>query len=100
HESGGPVAPVRRGAGTQKADRRHFSGLLCPRRRRPGRRCTHERDEFAAPHSITWSARSRAAVGTSMPSAFAVLRLRTVSNLVARSTGNSPGLAPLRILST
>jgi hypothetical protein len=34
-----------------------------------------------------------------MPSALAVLRLITSSNLFDNSKGNAPGLAPLRILS-
>ena len=38
--------------------------------------------------------------GTSSPIAFAALRLITSSNLVGCSTANSPGFAPLRILST
>ena len=35
-----------------------------------------------------------------IPSALAVLRLTTSSNLVGCSIGRSPGLAPFRILST
>jgi hypothetical protein len=57
-------------------------------------------DEFAAPHSITSSARSRNASGIVSPSAFAVVRLMTRSNLVGCSTGMSAGFAPRRILST
>ena len=41
-----------------------------------------------------------AATGIVSPSAFAVLRLITSSNLVGCSTGRSAGLAPLRIRST
>src|SRR5262245_61449388 len=51
-------------------------------------------------HSMTWSARSSTDCGIVRPSAFAVLRLMTSSNLVGCSTGRSAGLAPLRILST
>src|SRR6266851_5081161 len=51
-------------------------------------------------HSITRSARDRMDGGIVRPSAFAVLRLMTNSNLVGCSMGRSPGLAPLRILST
>ena len=60
--------------------------------------CQHER----APrdHWITSSARSSIAFGMVIPSAFAVLRLITRSNLVACSTGRSAGLAPFNILST
>jgi hypothetical protein len=50
-------------------------------------------------HSITSSARASSIAGISRPSAFAVLRLILSSNLVGRSNGISPGLAPLRILS-
>jgi len=38
--------------------------------------------------------------GTSMPSAFAVLRLMTISILVENSIGRSPGFVPFKILST
>jgi hypothetical protein len=54
----------------------------------------------AVPHSMTWSARPSTDGGIVRPSAFAVLRLMTSSNFVGCSTGNSPGFAPLRILST
>src|SRR5262249_23182247 len=49
---------------------------------------------------ITSSARSSSDGGIVRPSALAVLRLMTSSNLVGCSTGKSAGLAPLRILST
>src|SRR4029077_9889888 len=52
------------------------------------------------PYSITSSARSRNDSGIIRPSALAVVRLRTNSNLVGCSTGISPGLVPRRILST
>ncbi len=55
--------------------------------------------EVGAPYSITASAVARRAGGTSMPSAFAVLRFTASSNLVGCSTGRSDGFAPLRILS-
>ena len=51
-------------------------------------------------HSITLSARVRRLGGISRPSAFAVFRLITSSNLVGCSTGRSAGFAPLKILST
>src|SRR5215472_3464765 len=51
-------------------------------------------------HSITSSARSSIDVGTVRPSALAVFRLITISNLVGSSKGRSAGLAPLRILPT
>src|SRR5215831_19169184 len=50
--------------------------------------------------SITSSTRSRNDSGIVRPSALAVVRLMTRSNLVGCSTGMSPGLAPRRILST
>ena len=48
-------------------------------------------------HSITSSAMESTFGGTSMPSARAVCRLMTNSNLVDCTTGMSAGLAPLRI---
>src|SRR5499427_5728568 len=51
-------------------------------------------------YSITWSARASTDGGMVRPRALAVLRLMTSSNFVGCSTGRSPGLAPLRILST
>ena len=51
-------------------------------------------------YSITLSALTMTDSGTVRPSAFAVLRLMTSSNLVGCSTGRSAGLAPLMILST
>src|SRR5262249_36112519 len=56
--------------------------LLRPRRQRPRRRrAAEQRDELAPPHSITSSARASNVDGTSRPSALAVLRLITSSNL-------------------
>jgi hypothetical protein len=49
---------------------------------------------------MTWSARSSSDWGIVRPSALAVLRLITNSNLVGCSTGRSVGFAPLMILST
>ena len=51
-------------------------------------------------HSITSSARASSACGTTRPSALAVLRLITVSNLVGACTGRSAGFSPLRMRST
>ena len=61
---------------------------------------TEPHDELAPPHSITSSARASSVGGISRPSAFAVIRLMTRSNLVGCSTGRSAGFAPRRILST
>ena len=62
--------------------------------------CSKRRARVAMIHSITSSARASNFGGTSRPSALAVLRLMTNSNLVGCCTGRSPGLAPLKILST
>ena len=51
-------------------------------------------------HLITFSARIITTGGIVKPSALAVLRLITSSNLVGCSTGRSAGLVPFRILST
>src|SRR5262245_43120902 len=62
------------------------------------RRTAEQRDELATLHSITSSASASSVGGISTPSAFAVLRLITNSNLVGCRTGRSAGLAPLRTL--
>jgi hypothetical protein len=67
-----------------------------PRRRR----AADQRDELAPLHSITSSARASKVGGTSSPSALAVLRLMTSSNLVGASTGKSAGFAPRSMRST
>src|SRR5512144_892734 len=60
-----------------------------------------DRTSFAwRTHSITSSARASREGGTSTPSALAVIRLMTRSNLVGCSTGRSAGFAPRKILST
>ena len=81
----------------QHSDPAHFGRLLRARGERPRRRAAEQRDELAAPHSITSSANNCIELGTASPSALAVLKLMTSSNLVARSTGRSVGLSPLRI---
>src|SRR5262249_38217944 len=66
----------------EKSDDRHFT-LLRPRRERPrSGSATEKCDEIPPPHSITSSASARNLSGTITPSAFAVLRLITISNLV------------------
>src|SRR5207245_2754704 len=87
------------GSAAKKPDNRHCR-LLRARRERPCRCTTENRDELPPSHSITSSARASNEGGTVRPSAFAVLKLITSSNLVGCSTARSPGLAPLRILST
>src|SRR5262245_49039309 len=85
----------------EHVDALHPLAVLRARDVRPRRRRSAEhRDELAALHSITSSARASRFGGTSMPSARAVDRLMTSSNLVGCMTGKSAGLAPLRILST
>src|SRR6516165_7911245 len=72
--------------------------LLRARRERPRcRRAAKKRDELAARHSITSSASCWRCKGTSMPSALAVCRLMTNSNLVDCTTGRSAGFEPWRI---
>jgi hypothetical protein len=51
-------------------------------------------------YSITSSAMASSLSGTSRPSALAVLRFMTSSNLVGCRTGRSPGLSPLRMRPT
>src|SRR5262245_27707346 len=66
----------------EKPDHRHRR-LLRPRRERPrGRRAAEHRNERAALHSITSLAASSRPDGTSRPSALAVCKLMTNSNLV------------------
>jgi hypothetical protein len=72
--------------------------LLRPRRQRPRCHAAESCDELASFHSITSSASASSLSGIWRPSALAVLRLMTSSNLVGCSTGRSPGLVPLRIL--
>jgi hypothetical protein len=63
--------------------------------------CARKRaKKLPPPHSITSSQRAISDSGIVSPSAFAVLRLTTSSNLVGCSTGMSAGFAPRRILST
>src|SRR5262249_20679205 len=53
-----------------------------------------QRDELAASHSITSSARPISGSGIVRPSVFAVLRLMIISTFVACWTGMSAGLSP------
>jgi hypothetical protein len=99
------VGTVRRGAAQEHTDVPHALALLRARRERPrnrgrARRAGDERDELAAVHSITSSARASSIGGTSRPSALAVLRLITSSYLVGACTGRSAGFSPLRMRST
>ena len=73
-------------------------GLLRARRERPRGRCAAEqRDELAAPHSITSSAMLSSDGGTVRPIMRAVSALITSSNFVDCRTGKSAGFAPLRM---
>src|SRR5262245_53470118 len=75
--------------------------LLCPGCYRPRRRrAAEQRDEVAAPHSITSSALASNVGGTVRPSIRAVSALMTNSNLLDCITGRSAGFAPLRIRPT
>src|SRR5262249_15936848 len=80
----------------KKADHRH-GRLLRARRQWPrSYRASEQRDELAAPHSITSLAETCTVSGMDRPSALGVLRLITVSNFVGCRTGRSAGLVPLR----
>jgi hypothetical protein len=81
----------------ENADLTDVLVLLRTRRERPRSRAAEQRDELAAVHSITSSAVASSVGGTVRPSARAVLRLITNSNLVDCMTGRSAGWAPLRI---
>ena len=65
-----------------------------------GRAFAHPTKIGERAHSITSSARPTIGSGMVRPSALAVLRLITSSNLVGSMTGKSPGLTPLRTLPT
>src|SRR5262245_50686246 len=74
--------------------------LRARRERARGCRAAEQRDECAAVHSITSSASASSRSGTFRPSALAVLRLITSSNLVGCTTGRSAGFSPLRMRPT
>src|SRR6516225_4202654 len=81
------------------ADAPYALSLLPLRRKRPHCcRAAEQRDEGATFHSMTSSATTCRVCDTVRPSALAVLRLMTKSNLVGCTTGRSAGLAPLRML--
>jgi hypothetical protein len=87
------------GRGIKETDHRYRRSLRA-RRERPRCRPAEQRDERAPLHSITSSASASRLGGISTPNAFAVARLMTSSNLVASSTGRSPGFSPLRMRPT
>ena len=86
-------------ANDQHADRRHLRLLRCAGKRPPCGCTAEKRDELAPPHSITSSASASSIGGIAKPSALAVFKLMTRSNLVGCSTARSAGFAPRRILS-
>src|SRR5262245_3192481 len=79
---------------TEEPDHRHRR-LLRSRGERPRRRAAEQRDELAAPHSITSSASESKLSEIVTPSAFAVFKLITNWNLTVSITGRSAGLTPL-----
>src|SRR5262249_23381340 len=85
------------GAAREHSNPPHPLALLRARRERPRRRAAEQRDELAAFHSITSSARPDNGSGTVRPSALAVLRLITSSIFVTCCTGKSAGFWPLRM---
>jgi len=92
-----PVPGSFRRCGMKKPDhRQHW--LLRARPKRPRRsHAADKRDELAALHSITSSARASSVFGTVRPSVLAVCRLMTSSNFVGRRIGRSAGFSPLRM---
>src|SRR3954451_7517707 len=94
----------RRGSGRavmQETDPRDFRWLPRMRCERPRRRrAAEQRDEIAAFHSMTSSARESSDGGTVRPSALAVVRLIAVTYLVGACTGRSAAFSPLRMRST
>ena len=98
----GPALPYHQPANSQACRCGALGRRARARYKRPECRCApDQRYELAASdHSITSSARASTLAGTARPSAFAVLRLITVSYLVGTCTGMSAGVSPLRMRST
>src|SRR5215472_9652180 len=88
-----------RRSGVEQPNHRHC-WLLRARRERPRRRAAEQRDELAAAHSITLSARNTREGDTSKPMPFAACRLIANSNVVGCSTGTSLGFSPLKTLAS
>ena len=72
HRDAGLPFRIVRGQRHEHADAPHPLALLRARRERPRRRAAEERDELAALHSITSSARASSEGGTVRPSILAV----------------------------
>src|SRR5690348_7647924 len=82
-ECGQMACTIDRRRAAEESYHRHRRLLRARRaRRRRSRRAAQQRDELAPLHSITSSASASNFAGTSRPSALAVLRLMTRSNLV------------------
>src|SRR5262249_21726087 len=99
YKGGAPCTESRRIC-TEEPYCRQRARLLPTRLHRPRGRAAEQRAERATCHSISSLANAGSRSGTSRPSAFAVFRLITSSNLVGCWTGRSDALTPLRILST
>src|SRR5262249_2090401 len=98
-EGGNDISECPGRSAVEEPDHRQF--WLRARCERPrGCSAAEQRDERAALHSITSSARTINVIGTWSPIPLAALRLRISSNFVGCSTGRLEGLAPRRILST
>jgi hypothetical protein len=85
------------GLGTRTPSQRRLPAPLCLPNPHGGA-FLFRNAKLAAPHSITSSAMASSPGGIVRPSALAVLRLITNSNLVDWMTGRSAGFSPLRIL--
>src|SRR5262245_50612612 len=109
----GSAFRIVRGGAHERADPPHPLALLRPRPEWPNRRSAAEqRDELAALHSITSSARASSGGGIDRPRAFAAFMLMTRSNFVearrmrvcypsrpsARMVSCTFGLAPIRAM--
>src|SRR5262245_38391659 len=95
------VIKRRRRRVAKEADDRYRQLLTACRKRRSRGRAAEQSDECAAlhlrGHSITSSALACKVNGTARPSALAVFKFTTSSNLVGCMTGISSGRTPLRI---
>jgi hypothetical protein len=103
HGAAGPEIPFGPASTLQISidKQRARSPLLCVRCNRPKPAAfLSPSNELPPSHSITSSARASRFSGTVRPSALAVFRLMTSSNLVGCCTGKSAGLAPRRIGAT
>src|SRR5262249_29726575 len=101
HKGGGPGTPSRRRGYAQEPNGWQLARWLRRRRERPrGRRAAEKRDEVAAPHSSTSSARARSVGGSVTPRTLAVIILMISSTFTACWTGRSAGLSPLRMRPT